>query len=199
MTRPRAGAYRSNFWDIVAEVRDADPPTLSVTEGLVVLDEESVTNLMANEDGSTEGDGGMFHGFEITLTDGDAPGFSGGVYPFMFSRTGDIPKPAPVDDDVDLTGPWVGIVHTPMAPLSVTLAVDDHMSATVTTPLGVATLEHFRAGSGRVEGEFPLSMPGIGEFHNFLRLEARGGRLVGKTYARSQFGENAMPTGIAPV
>ena len=34
----------------------------------------------------------------------------------------------------------------------------------------------------------------IGDFHNFVRLTAIGGRLTGKTYARSNLGETTMPT-----
>jgi hypothetical protein len=189
----RAGRYRSNFWDITADVRD-ESPTITVTEGLVVLDDASESTLVAGDDGQIEGVGGMFHGFEITLTDGDEPGLSGGVYPFAFTRSGDVPDLAVLDLSADLTGTWTGIVHTPMAPLAVTLTIENGTSAKLTTPLGDAGLERFQADAGRVEGEFPLSFPGVGEFQNFLRLEARGDCLVGKTHARSRFGENAMPT-----
>jgi hypothetical protein len=37
-------------------------------------------------------------------------------------------------------------------------------------------------------------MPGVGEFEMFMRLALRGGRLTGPTYARSNFGENALRT-----
>jgi hypothetical protein len=191
------GLYRTGFWDVVAEVQN-DPPTIDVSEGLVVLDEVCESSLVAFEGGDIEGEGGMFHGFEVTLTGGDEPVISGGVYPFAFTRVGDIPVIEPLDEDSDLTGAWSGTVHTPMAPLAITLTIGAD-TAEVATPLGTAELANFAKTSGRVVGEFPLSFPGIGEFTNFLRLEARGGCLTGMTHARSQFGENAMRTELARV
>jgi hypothetical protein len=136
----------------------------------------------------------MFHGFEMAFDEGDSPGFSGGVYPFQFLRVGEVPKPEPIDEGADLTGEWTGTVETPMAPLPITLRVKSETTATLSTALGPATLENFLAKAGRVEVEFQLSFPGVGDFRNFVRLEYRDKRLAGKTYARSKFGENKLPT-----
>jgi hypothetical protein len=81
-----------------------------------------------------------------------------------------------------------------MGPLALTLQIVDASSGNLSTPMGLAALENLRAKSSRVEMEYPLSFPGVGDFRNFVRLESRGGRLTGKTYARSKFGENAMRT-----
>jgi len=194
----RPGLYRTNFWDVVAEVED-DPPAIDVSEGLVVLDEVCESRLVALEGGGVEGEGGMFHGFEVTLTGGDEPGISGGVYPFAFTRVGDIPEVEPIDENADLSGAWSGTVQTPMAPLAITLTIGEANTATVTTPFGTTDVLNLGAHSGKMVGEFPLSFPGVGDFTNFLRLEARGGRLTGMTHARSQFGENAMRTELARV
>lgn len=190
----RAGVYRSTFWEIEVEVRDADPPTLTTTEGLVVADEAGVSSLTPVAAGSYQGEGGMFHGFEIGFEHGDDPRFRGGVYPFTFIWDGDLVEPPPIDETDDLTGEWQGSVHTPMGQLALTLQIVDAASGKLSTPMGPALLSNFRARSGRVEADFPLDIPGVGEFRNFLRVAARGGRLAGKTYSRSKFGETVMPT-----
>ena len=136
----------------------------------------------------------MFHGFEVTFQPGDAPAFTGGVYPFTFERVGDIPQPKPIDEEADLTGEWRGSIHTPMGPLAGTLIIVSATNGRLSTPFGPAPVENFSALAGRVEMEFPLAIPGVGDFHNFVRLQSRGGRLTGKTHARSKFGENAMRT-----
>jgi hypothetical protein len=185
------GLYRTTFWDIEVEARDGEATTLTTTGGLVVADEPTESRLTVTGERTFEADGGLFHGFEVSF---DGETFVGGVYPFEFTRTGDIPAPAVVDESADLTGEWRGSVRTPMGPLAVTLRIESAKAATLTTPLGPTALKNFRLRASRVEAEFPLSFPGIGDFHNFVRLTAIGGRLTGKTYARSNLGETTMPT-----
>lgn len=188
------GFYRSTFWDIEVEVRDGEPPTLTTTDGLVVADEAGVSALTPVAEGRYEGEDGMFHGFEVAFEDGDEPAFSGGVYPFAFVRVGDIPREQPIDEGAGLIGEWRGSVRTPMGPLAIMLRIESETTAELSTPLGTAALENFCAEGGHVEMEFPLSFPGVGDFRNFVRLECKGKRLTGKTYARSKFGENVMRT-----
>lgn len=189
-----AGVYRSTFWDIEVEARDGEPPTFTTTEGVVVADEAGTSTLEAVSQETYEGEGGMFHGFEVAFQAGDEAEFSGGVYPFRFVRVDAIPREKPIDEEADLTGEWQGSIHTPMGPLAVKLRVESETAATLSTPFGPGAVKDFRAKGGRVEMEFPLSLPGVGDFINFVRLECRGGRLTGRTYTRGNFGENRMPT-----
>lgn len=188
------GIYRSTFWDIEVAVRDGLPPTLTATDGLVVADEAPTSRLTPVSEESYEGEGGLFHGFEVAFQAEDEPTFTGGVYPFKFERVGDIPQQEPIDEEADLTGEWRGSIRTPMGPLAVTLYIEGATIGRLSTAFGAAPVKDFRVQDGRVEVEFPLAIPGVGDFRNFVRLESRGGRLTGKTHARGNFGEGAMRT-----
>ncbi|HEY5639258.1 MAG TPA: serine hydrolase domain-containing protein [Dehalococcoidia bacterium] len=190
------GMYRSTYWDIEAEARNDDSPVLTCTEGLVVRDDPTESQLLATPDGRLEGSGGMFHGFEVELDGTNPQQITGGLYPFTFVRQGDISEHAgKVDENAVLTGTWIGTSRTPLGPLAARLAIQSGGAATVTTPLsGERQLDHLRAQSGLVSGEFSLTVPGVGEHRCFVRLTAVGGMLAGKIYARGPFGEAAMPT-----
>ena len=195
-TLPKGGVYRSTFWDIELEARDN---MLTPTTGLV-LSEEPVPSALQETGGyGFDAIDGMFHGFELVVHHHLVEGhwrsvIYGGVYPFTFVWDRELEEPPPIDETNDLTGEWRGTVHTPMAPLAITLRIEGPTTATLSTPLGLASLENVRAERGRAEMEFPLSLPGIGDFLNFVRLESRAGRLTGKTYARGKFGETIMRT-----
>ncbi len=195
------GVYRSTYWDIEIEARDGGAPTLVCTEGLLVREDPTDSRLDGTPEGRLEGVGGLFHGFEIDLEDSDPPQVMGGVYPFTFVRTGELPTgAATVDEHILLGGKWSGTVRTPLGAMVATLTVNDERSMAITTPLGVDhQIENADARSGRVEGEFSLSLPGVGEHRCFLRLAAIGGALTGKIYARGRFGEAAMPTDLTRV
>ena len=181
------GTYKSTFWDIVVEARE---DALVATEGLVLLGETDETTI----DDGNEAHGGILHGFEVT-TEGDR--FFGGVYPFTFVRTGDLPSPQRIDEQADLTGTWRGTSTTPMGPLAVTITLASETAGTIDTPFaqGLA-LSDCVAEKGRLAGEFAMQVPGVGNTQMFLRLECRSGRLIGKTHARSDFGEIAMQTDL---
>jgi hypothetical protein len=185
---PPEGAYRSTFWEVVIEAREG---VIGTKEGLVVADEGSESRI-AERGGQPEGDGGMFHGFELSFEDNT---ICGGVYPFTFVLEGDITEEPPLDETATLVGRWQGTLRTTIGPLATTIEVPNFGEATVTTPLGTSKLANVRAENGRFEGDFATSIPAVGELHNFLRLAVRGGRLTGKTYARNaNFGEIAMYT-----
>jgi CubicO group peptidase (beta-lactamase class C family) len=190
------GLYRSTFWDIEVEARDEDPPTLTSTVGLVVMDDPTDSQLATTPDGRLEGVGGMFHGFEIEFDGADKPLITGGLYPFSFERIGDVPDlAAAIDEDAILAGAWSGTVRTPLGLMAVVLTIQSDSGATITTPIGgERDLEHLHVEKGRVEGDFSLSVPGLGEQELFVRLAAIGDRLVGKLYARGEIGEAAMQT-----
>lgn len=184
------GVYRSTFWDIVLEARLDG--TLTTTEGLVTAPEANISQLHADEhEPLIEGDGGMFHGFDVSI-EGDQ--IIGGVYPFTFEREGDLAVAVEIDENAELTGTWKGPVKTPLGPLATTLGILSATQATISSPLAPnAPLENFSAEAGRVEGDSKMSVPGIGDFRNFVRLEARGGKLTGTVYARGDLGEVGMP------
>lgn len=190
------GVYRSTFWDIEIEARHEDSPALTSVEGLIMADDPAESQLMTTPDGHLEGAGGMLHGFEISLNDADPPQITGGLYPFTFVRHGGFSEDAgKVDENAVLTGTWSGTSHTPLGPLLATLAIESDAAATITTPLsGEQQLDHLRAESGRVNGKFTLTVPGVGPYSCFVRLAAVGGKLAGRIYARGAFGEAAMPT-----
>ena len=184
------GLYQSTFWDIEVEARAGDAPMLTTTEGLVVADEAGESHLTPIADSTFAAEDGMFHGFEVSVL-GDH--VVGGVYPFTFVRTGDLPiDNKPVDEEADLVGTWIGTVRTPIGPLSTTITVSES-AAMIASPLGgEQPLENFCANHGRLEGEFGMSVPGLGDFQNFVRLAAIGGRLIGKVFARGNQGETGM-------
>lgn len=186
-----AGTYKSTFWDISIE---CSPRGLVATEGLVLLGETDETTLQETPSGSLEASGGLLHGFEVTC-EGDR--FFGGVYPFTFVRAGDLVQPQPIDETADLAGSWRGTTHTPMGPLAISVKVTSETTGNIDTPFQQEMqLAECAATRGRLSGQFSMQVPGVGQTQMFLRLECRGGRLAGRTYARTEFGEFAMQTAL---
>jgi hypothetical protein len=186
------GAYKSTFWDIEVESR---PPTLVPTMGLVMSENPAPSTLLPTSDSTFDAEDGMCHGFEVTL-EGDR--FYGGLYPFTFVRSGDLPDPPPpVDENADLIGTWSGHVTTPLGPIATTIRIARDSALTADTPFAQnVEASNVFAKSGRVEGEFTMSTP-VGEMQMFLRLEARAGKLAGNTYGRGNFGETPFATELS--
>jgi CubicO group peptidase (beta-lactamase class C family) len=190
---PIEGVYTSNFWDIAVEARSTQPATLKTTEGLIIGDDDNVSVLM-DTDGAIQADNGMFHGFAIAAADG---AFAGGIYPYEFQRQGDLPVEVPIDENADLLGAWSGRIKTPLGEMTATLDIKAESEGTFQSPItGTVPLENLRADSGHVEGEFTTSMPGAGDYLMIMRLAVRDGTLCGKTFARGNLGEVAMPTDL---
>lgn len=187
------GVYKSTFWEIELEARD---DKLVPTVGLVMSENPTPSTLHPITPGTFEAEDGMFHGFEVTL-EGDQ--IYGGLYPFTFTRSGDLPgDPPPIDEDTELVGTWSGHVTTPMGPIPLTLRITSDSALTADTPFAQnVAASNVRATAGRVEGEFTINSP-VGEMQLFLRLQAIDGKLTGKTYGRSSlFGESPFATELA--
>jgi CubicO group peptidase (beta-lactamase class C family) len=189
---PRDGTYQSNFWEITLEARNE---TLTPTFGLVFSEDPTPTTLQPTGDTTFEGDGGFLHGFEVCV---EGERVHGGVYPFTFTRTGDLLPPSPpIDETADLIGTWTGHAITPIGPIPITLAVAAESAIAVTTPLTPnLAVERPRAARGRIEGEFTMPAP-MGEIRILLRLEVRGGKLIGLSYGRHSFGETPFKTELS--
>lgn len=187
------GVYKSTFWDIELEARE---DSLVATAGLVISEDPSPSTLRPITPSTFDAEGGMFHGFEVTL-EGDL--IYGGLYPFTFVRSGDLPgAPPPVDENADLIGAWAGHVTTPMGPIPLTLRITGDFALTTDTPFAQnVAASNVRVTAGRVEGEFTITAPVVGEMQLFLRLQAIGGKLTGKTYGRASFGETPFATELA--
>lgn len=184
------GVYKSTFWDIELEARE---DSLVATAGLVLSEDPSPSTLHAITPSTFDAEGGIFHGFEVTL-EGDR--IYGGLYPFTFVRSGDLPgPPPPIDETADLIGTWAGHVTTPMGPIPLTLCISSDSALTADTPFAQnVEASNVRATAGRVEGEFTITAPIVGEMQLFLRLEARGDKLTGNAHGRSNFGETPFAT-----
>jgi CubicO group peptidase (beta-lactamase class C family) len=190
---PRPGVYTSNFWDIeIALEREGEEPTTKPLSGLVVTDGPEPTRLMATEEGTFAGDGGMFHGFDVTVSDDGS--VYGCPYPYRFERTGELPAaPPPLDAGDNVLGTWRGAVRTPMGPLAITFEVTDPATVAVSTPFAQGMpVEGASARNGRLSGRFPITVPGVGDLELFPRLEVRGGSLTGPIITRGMFGEIQM-------
>jgi CubicO group peptidase (beta-lactamase class C family) len=190
-----AGAYESNFWGIKARVRaDEGGLSLGVEGGTVAGAGGRTSRLEAAGEHCFLAREGFFDGWHLTFAP-DAASFSGGLYPWMFKRTGDAPAVTHtlVDEAAELAGRWQGTVASPLGELPLALDVSDGGLVTALTAHD-EPLQAFRAERGRVEGEFDADVPGFGKFRVFLRLAALDGTLAGKTYARGDFGEFEMPT-----
>jgi hypothetical protein len=198
------GPYRSTYWDIGADLTVKEgAPVITVTEGLVVTDGGEGSNLWETADGGFRGDGGMFHGFDVSLRESDdGTVMSGGLYPFTFKRSETIDTTPELVPDVraDLTGTWRGMVTTPLGPVSLELTVQDSQAAAASLPFaqGVA-LEGCSAKEGRVSGRFAVTAPVAGEMVLHPRLVAANGKLKGPVYAWGFFGELAFPTELERV
>jgi CubicO group peptidase (beta-lactamase class C family) len=184
------GRYKSTFWDIEIESR---PPKLVATAGLVLSDGPATSALEPTGDSTFDAEGGMFHGFEVAV-EGDC--VYGGLYPFTFIRAGDLPVPQAIDETAELIGDWKGFITTPIGPIALTLNLISKSEATASTPFGQnVAVQNVHATSGRVEGEFTITVPVAGEIRLFLRLQAIGGKLTGQAHGRSSsFGETPFAT-----
>jgi CubicO group peptidase (beta-lactamase class C family) len=184
------GVYPSNFWEIEMESR---PPELIPTIGLVMSENPTPSTLRPTGAATFDAEGGMFHGFELTV---EGEHIYGGLYPFTFTRSGDLPgPPPPIEENAELIDTWSGHVTTPMGPIPLTLHITSDSALTADTPFAQnVAASNVRAKSGRVEGEFTVLAPIVGEMQLFLRLEARDGKLTGTTYGRSNFGETPFAT-----
>ena len=184
------GVYRSTWWDMVIETRNLERPTLTATEGLVLSDENAVSTLEPAGECRFQAEGGIFHGFEVTVQDDE---ITGGVYPYTFVREGDLPSgEASVDEQADMAGVWKGTIRTPVGPLAVELEIKGTSEATISSPLEQnIALENVHTEKGRLEGEFKVSVPGFGELRNFVRLAALRGHLAGRVFLCSDAGEVA--------
>jgi hypothetical protein len=193
---PGDGLYASSFWDIELAVETGDAGLAArPLRGLVISDGPEPSLLVSTDDATFVGDGGMLNGFEVTI--GEDGSLCGGLYPYRFTRTGDIPATPnePLDEDVDLTGRWNGTITTPMGALACTLEVTGPDAAKISTPFAQdLPLEDAVAGDGGLSGRFAMTVPAAGDVTMFLRLGARAGKLKGPIYAQGWFGEVPMPT-----
>jgi CubicO group peptidase (beta-lactamase class C family) len=193
-----AGTYRSTYWDIEADLNvDGDTPAITVAPGLVVSDPGETSRLYPLGDSFFRGEGGMFHGFEVSLRE-EAKGYtlSGGLYPFTFERIGDVEnRLEPVaDESADLAGDWRGTIETPLGPLALELTVEGPAKARASTPFARdLELEECAAGAGRISGRFTLTVPTVGELILHPRLVAHEGGLEGTVYGWGAFGELPFP------
>lgn len=191
--RPKPGRYRSGFWDIEIDVdSDAQGARCRVVDGLVMGLQRAESRLTPLGDGAFLGAGGWFDGFTLQL-EGDT--LHGGLYPYSFERIGETPGLDAVDDDAILTGYWRGECASPLGPLALEITVRPGPTATLSilTADG-APIDALCAAEGRLEGESAVEVAGFGAVTLFVRLEARGGGLVGRLHARGSFGEIGMPT-----
>jgi CubicO group peptidase (beta-lactamase class C family) len=194
---PFGGRYRSNFWNVIADVRrEADTLTVTVPTGLINAYQEEISRLEPDGDGSLVGRGGMFDGFQVAFReDGGSIRFAGGVYPYVFTRESEtIPPEEPTQESAVLTGVWRGTIDTPIGSLAATLMIEGDGTAKVSTPFAQdSPVVEPLAERGLVEGEFELNIPGAGAARMFLRMRAvPGDRLAGKVYARMDLGEVSM-------
>jgi CubicO group peptidase (beta-lactamase class C family) len=191
------GRYRSTFWDFDVDLRHEEGmATATLAAGLIAPATPSVSRLVPLGGGRFEGAGGMFAGCEIQFEADEAgrPCFYGGVYPFTFERTGDVPaRPGPPDLDLDLRGAWSGTCAGPLGTLPVEIDVAEHALRVSLLAARRAPAEAARIGAGRVEGELPVSLPGYGDWRLFLRLVGRDGALEGAIHARGAYGELRIP------
>jgi CubicO group peptidase (beta-lactamase class C family) len=192
---PPDGLYSSSFWAIELAVETGDGAlTARPVSGLVITDGPEPSRLDPTSDDAFSAEGGMLHGFEVTVTEDGA--LHGGLYPFTFTRIGDLPTPdeEPVDEDADVVGSWKGSATTPMGTLAISLEVKSPLEVWVSTPFRAeVALGDCEALPGRVSGQFSITVPTVGDMTMYPRLRVRGGKLKGPLYARGWFGELAMP------
>jgi hypothetical protein len=198
------GAYESTYWSTVAELTvDGGDPVVTVKDGLMISDGGEPTRLTLLGAGIFAAEGGMLHGFEVSLQErGDGPSFAGGLYPFTFKRTGDIvPKEELTpNESAVLTGHWQGKAVTPLGPLAIEFEVSEEHRATVSTPfVRAAALEECVAAKGRLSGRFPMTVPAAGDLVVYPRLIAVDGKLRGPVYAWGAFGEAVFPAELEKV
>jgi len=189
------GRYVSNFW-ARADLGGEDGILTLRTDPFLIDPVEAVSYLEPIAAGRFRVQDGGFGGWELTFEfdgNGNANGFVGGVYPFLFRRSGDVPPAATLEEDADLAGRWAGIVSSPMGPVPVTLDIMDAERASVTALSAErAELQDFGARSGRASGYFEVALGDLGDWTVFLRLASIGGKLQGRAYARGGLGEMPM-------
>jgi CubicO group peptidase (beta-lactamase class C family) len=200
---PPEGRYRSTFWSIDVDLRgEGGAATASVAAGLVAPATPAVSRLVPLGGQRFEGAGGMFAGCELEfgVDETGRPCFYGGVYPFTFERTGDVPPPpGPPDSRLDPNGAWSGRCESPLGPVPVEIEVAGgaFRASLLTARSHAAETPH--VAEGRVEGELSVSLPGLGAWRLFLRLEAHGGALLGLIHARGDSAEIRMPVRLERV
>jgi CubicO group peptidase (beta-lactamase class C family) len=194
------GHYQASFWGIEADVSTDEDNDLSlgVNTGLTVQ-QPLVSQLESIGGAQFRAHGGFFDGWELTFEreDDGTLTFSGGIYPWYFTRTGDVIAESSVtaDDTADLHGTWTGTMSSPYGSVPTTINVTASGAATIDAMSAHGErLRSFHAENGRVDGDFAVEVPNIGKFDVFLRLVASEGRLTGASYARGPFGEVGMPT-----
>jgi hypothetical protein len=195
------GRYVSTFWGVEATLREVDgAPVADIEGGIVGGGPVTRSRLIFGEHGVARAYDGPFHGFELAFAPGQgdvAPRFYGGLYPFTFVWQAPADVEPAADENAELAGDWRGSVASPMGAVPVALAIDGR-GATI----GVLTardepVRDYRGERGRVSGHVDLSVPGLGDFRVFLRLQASNERLLGHVYARGDFGETAMRAELA--
>lgn len=197
-----AGRYVSNFWGMTADVTVEDGRLQALVEGGIASLAGQPSLLQQLDDRRFRAHGGPFAGLELAFDfgeDGRATSFAGGLYPYTFRRRGDVPPPADltVDQSAQLTGRWTGTVASPFGSLPLALTIVDGGATVSVLSAQDAALLECAAESGRVAGEFDVSLAGLGDFRVFLRMNAvPDGRLLGRVYARGAFGEIAMPADL---
>jgi len=194
-----AGAYRSTYWELRAELsagRDSEQLTV-----LGPMLSSETTSELIRIDGRWRGEDGVFDGWELDFAEGPdgTCHFYGGVYPFDFvaDATPIIRVPTDVDRRETVTGVWTGTMDTPVGPVPVALHVEGSTSVTVTT-MGATDLamRDATATAGWVTGRFDLQIPDIGALTVFVRVGLIQGQLEGMAYVTMIFGEYAIPIGL---
>lgn len=189
------GRYVSNLW-ARAEI-GADEGILTLrTDPFLVDPVEAVSYLEPITAGRFRVHDGGFGGCELTFefdANGNANSFVGGVYPFLFRRSGDVPPDAALEEDADLAGRWAGVVSTPIGPAPAILEIVGAERAKVTALTAQrAELQDFSARNGHLSGYFDVAVGDLGDWTVFLRLASIGGKLQGRAYARGGLGEMPM-------
>jgi CubicO group peptidase (beta-lactamase class C family) len=189
------GLYTSNLF-ARADLGAEDGLLTLRTDAFLVDPVEAVSYLEPIAAGRFRVHDGGFGGWELTFgfdADGNATSFVGGVYPWLFRRSGSVPSAVTVEEDADLAGRWAGVVSTPMGPVPAILEIVGAERAKVTALTAQrAELQDFGVRSGRASGYFEVALGDLGEWTVFLRLAAIGGKLQGRAYARGELGEMPM-------
>lgn len=196
-----AGRYVSNFWGYIADASEVDGElSIQVVGGGLTAGGERPSVLTPADDGVYRAHGGFFDGFDLAFVFGpheNAVSFAGGLYAFRFDRQGDVPPEDAIDKAADLAGSWSGAVTSPMGPVPIEIEVAESVATVTVLSAQNAAVERVSIGRGHLDGQFDVSVPGLGEFVVYLRLYASGGELRGNAYAQGVFGEIAMPAELA--
>jgi hypothetical protein len=195
------GRYASTFWGVEAVVREIDgAPVADIQGGIVGGGPVTRSRLVFGEDGVARCHDGPFHGFELAFVPGrgdEPPRFYGGLYPYTFAWKSSVPEDPPIDEGADLQGGWAGTVASPLGAVPVTLTIGDAGATISVLSARDEPVQDYRGERGRIFGHVDVSVPGLGDFRVFLRLQAAGQQLRGQIHARGDFGELAMRAKLA--